>query len=264
MPIINQVVSGGGSGPAHYIEKSVDANGKLVNGNTMIDLTGVTDIGDYVLQSAYKGVQFPNNTTITFSNLTTISGAQACGNMFQNTTGISSVALPSLTTISGSQACSNMFATASINNPISFSLPSLTTISGAQACQSMFAFCGATTFDLSSLTTISGFNAGETMFGYNSHLTSVNVNSLTNLTGNGACARMFISCTALSSLSFPALTSTSFGTYTNQFTGMLQGVTGCTVHFPSNLQSVIGSWSDVTAGFGGTNTTVLFDLPATE
>ena len=44
---------------------------------------------------------------------------------------------------------------------------------------------------------------------------------------------------------------------------MLQGVTGCTVHFPSNLQSVIGSWSDVTAGFGGTNTTVLYDLPAT-
>jgi hypothetical protein len=45
---------------------------------------------------------------------------------------------------------------------------------------------------------------------------------------------------------------------------MLPGVTGCTVHFPSNLQSVIGSWADVTEGFGGTNTTVLFDLPATE
>lgn len=25
-----------------------------------------------------------------------------------------------------------------------------------------------------------------------------------------------------------------------------------------------GAWTDVTAGFGGTNTTVLFDLPATE
>ena len=35
------------------------------------------------------------------------------------------------------------------------------------------------------------------------------------------------------------------------------------MHFPSNLQSVIGSWSDVQNGFGGTNTTVLFDLPAT-
>ena len=45
---------------------------------------------------------------------------------------------------------------------------------------------------------------------------------------------------------------------------MLSGVTGCTVHFPSNLQSVIGSWTSVSAGFSGTNTTVLFDLTATE
>ena len=69
--------------------------------------------------------------------------------------------------------------------------------------------------------------------------------------------------TKITSLSFPALTQTSFGNYTNCFNNMLYCVTGCTVHFPSNLQSVIGSWSDVTKGFGGTNTTVLFDLTAT-
>ena len=45
---------------------------------------------------------------------------------------------------------------------------------------------------------------------------------------------------------------------------MLSGVTGCTVHFPSNLETVIGDWSSVTSGFGGTDTTVLFDLPSTE
>jgi len=45
---------------------------------------------------------------------------------------------------------------------------------------------------------------------------------------------------------------------------MLSGCSNVTVHFPSNLQSVIGSWYDVQNGFGGTNTTVLFDLPATE
>ena len=44
---------------------------------------------------------------------------------------------------------------------------------------------------------------------------------------------------------------------------MLNGVTGCTVHFPSNLKSLMMYWSDVTRGFGGTNTIVLFDLPAT-
>lgn len=65
--------------------------------------------------------------------------------------------------------------------------------------------------------------------------------------------------TSLETLSFPSLTSTS----TMYFTDMLTGVTGCVVHFPSNLQSVIGSSTDVASGFGGTNTTVLFDLPAT-
>ena len=94
-------------------------------------------------------------------------------------------------------------------------------------------------------------------------LTSVDLSSLTTINGSYAMYYAFQSCTGLTNISFPALTSTSFGSYTNQFNYMLRGVTGCTVHFPSNLQSVIGSWSDVTNGFGGTNTTVLFDLPAT-
>lgn len=65
-------------------------------------------------------------------------------------------------------------------------------------------------------------------------------------------------------LNFPALKSDSFGTNTDCFEDMVVGCTGVTVHFPSNLQSVIGQWADVLGGFGGTNTTVLFGLPATE
>ena len=63
----------------------------------------------------------------------------------------------------------------------------------------------------------------------------------------------------ITKLEFPSLKSTS----TISMNNMLEDVTGCTVHFPSNLQSVIGQSEDVLAGFGGTNTTVLFDLPAT-
>lgn len=96
-----------------------------------------------------------------------------------------------------------------------------------------------------------------------SPISTANFPSLTKISFQ-SLFRGFMSCPNLQSVSFPALTSQSFGTYTNQFNQMLQGVTGCTVHFPSNLESVIGSWSDVTSGFGGTNTTVLFDLPATE
>jgi hypothetical protein len=94
-------------------------------------------------------------------------------------------------------------------------------------------------------------------------LTNVTFPSLNSIE-DGGLNRAFAYCQYLISLSFPALTSQSFG-YDNtfQFADMLIDCSNVTVHFPSNLQSVIGNWSDVTQGFGGTNTTVLFDLPAT-
>lgn len=97
-----------------------------------------------------------------------------------------------------------------------------------------------------------------------SSLTSVSFPALAEIKNSQIFMYCFSGCTSLTSVSFPALTSQSFGSYTNQFQNMLNGVSGCTVHFPSNLQSVISSWSDVTNGFSGTNTTVLFDLTATE
>lgn len=115
--------------------------------------------------------------------------------------------------------------------------------------------------DLSSLTTI-GSNGFEYAFSYCKGLTSVNFPNLINIEHAGLYSA-FMSCSNLRSLSFPSLTSASFSGRYDQFTYMLFSVTGCTVHFPSNLQSVIGSWSDVQSGFGGTNTTVLFDLTAT-
>ena len=66
-------------------------------------------------------------------------------------------------------------------------------------------------------------------------------------------------------MSFPALTSDFFGSsYNYQFMGMLGNTENVTVHFPSNLQAVIGNEDDVINGFDGTDTTILFDLPATE
>ena len=113
-----------------------------------------------------------------------------------------------------------------------------------------------------SLTSIGSSGLQYCFSGCTSLTTAPTFVNLTTLKTNGF-RYCFQNCTSLTSISFPALTSTSFGSSTNQFNNMLKGVTGCTVHFPSNLQSVIGSWSDVTAGFGGTNTTVLFDLTAT-
>lgn len=270
------------------IQKVKDANGKVVGGSTIIDLDGATDVGDYALTYAYY-----SNMSITgaidLSSLTTISGRNACQNMFYICRNITSFDLSSLTTISGQYACQNMFyGCTGLTGAIDLS--SLTTVSGSNGCDNMFRDCTSiTSVDLSSLTTISGKLGCGSMFTYCSFITSVDLSGLTTVSGQQGCSQMFsgcsaltsftfnnlsnigsyalyqtfTGCTSLTSLSFPALTSTSFGSYTDQFNRMLNGVTGCTVHFPSNLQSVIGSWSDVTAGFGGTNTTVLFDLPAT-
>ena len=222
--------------PAHYIEKAVDANGKLINGSTIMDFTGVTNVGHYILYYAYY-----NNTsisgTVDMSDLTTISGNYACRDMFTGCIGITSVDLSGLTTVSGVSACQNMF----------------------QGCT------GITSIDLSGLTTVSGGGTNSCIYMFKgcTGITSVDLSGLTTISSSGVCQYMFQNCTSLTTLSFPSLTSNSFDSYTSQFNNMLQGVTGCTVHFPSNLQSVIGSWASVTSGFGGTNTTVLFDLPAT-
>ena len=251
--------------PALYREFQLDNTGKLEPNTTtthIMDFTGVTDVESYALAQAYN-----NNANVTgavnMSDLTTLSGNNACYNMFALCFGLTGVGLPALTTVSGSYACTYMFYVCS--NLTSISLPALTTISGSSACSNMFNGCKKlTNVSLPALTTISGSSACSNMFNGCKKLTNVSLPALTTVSGSYACSGMFGDCTSLTSLSFPALTSTSFGSYTTQFNKMLNGVTGCTVHFPSNLQPVIGSWADVVAGFGGTNTTVLFDLPATE
>ena len=67
---------------------------------------------------------------------------------------------------------------------------------------------------------------------------------------------------------FPSLTTNFYelgaGTRSSAnliFTNMLYNRSGCNVHFPENLEPVINSWADVINGFGGNNTTILFDLP---
>lgn len=257
--------SGGGGSP-YSIQKSVDANNKLINGgSTIIDLTGVTDIDNYVLSHSYY-----NNTDISgnidMSDLINISGLEACTSAFEISSlydYITSVDLSSLKSITGNRACSNMFANRRITSVDLSSLESI--LSNSNACYRMFGNNALSSLSLPSLKIVSSSYGCDEMFASQySTYTSVNFPLLSTINGVYAFRRMFRYCTNLISLSFPALTSNSFGSYTNQFYQMLAGCLNVVVHFPSNLQSVIGSWSDVTNGFGGTNTTVLFDLPATE
>ena len=149
-------------------------------------------------------------------------------------------------------------------------LDALETVTGANVFQTSFQDCtNLITLTFSNLATASATHCFGQMCKNCTSLTTVSFDKLSTLSGSYAfggtnsVGGAFNGCTSLATLSFPSLTSNSFGSSTNQFNMMLKGVTGCTVHFPSNLQSVIGSWSSVTSGFGGTNTTVLFDLSAT-
>lgn len=209
--------------PAHYVEKTVDSNGKLINGSNIINLSGTNDIGNYALYGVYRGnTNIPS--AVDLSALRSVSGYFGCNSMFYECTGITSVDLSSLTSVSGSYGCRDMFD--GCTGITSVDLSSLTDVSGAESCRNMFLGCtGLTSVDLSALTSVSGY---------------------------WGCYYMFYGCTRLTSLSFPALKTVTGG---QAFQNMLGGVTGCTAHFPSNLSSY-------NFNLGGSNT-VLYDLPTT-
>ena len=282
MAIINQIVKGGGTtptgtmyiisngtynvtdkaianvqvpttAPAHYIEKAVDANGKLIGGSTVISFNGVTDIGNYALMRAYS-----NNTNITgvidMSDLTTVSGGYACNYTFYGCTGLTSADLSSLTTVSGDRACQDMFA--SCTGLTSVVLSSLTTISGSMfACDSMFGSCaGLITVSLPALTTVSGGSGCSSMFTNCTGLTSASLPALTTATARNAFGNMFQNCTSLATVYIGGTTAIDFGSNTNQFNNMFQGCTqNIDVYAPAASQSTIEAFSGYPK-FGGTGT----------
>ena len=229
---VNTITGSGSSGETNYLGRIVTEEGVLQFPSESFSFSlpdNVTSIGNYGLYGAFQVCT--SLTSVDFSNLTSISDYGLPG-AFNGCTGLTSVDLSNVTGI-GNYGLSSTF----------------------NSCTSL------TSVDLSNLQSI-GDNGLLSAFRGCTSLTSVDLSNVTSI-DNAGLSSAFDSCTSLTSLSFPKLNSNSFGGYTNQFYRMLSGVTGCTVHFPSNLESVIGSWSDVTSGFGGTDTVVLFDLLAT-
>lgn len=273
MPIINTVIAGGGttptgtititnngitdvtnyasadvqvptSAPALYREFQLDNNGVLIPNTTtthIMDFTGMTNVGDYLLTSAYSG-----NTNISgsvdMSDLTGIGGAYACNLMFANCSGITSADISSLTTVSGSNSCQYMFSYSGLT---SFNLSSLTTINGSSACRGMFQGCtGLISANLSALTTISGSNSCDSMFNVCTGLTSADLSALTTITGTNACAYMFMDCSSLATVYIGGTTAIEFGTRTNQFNGMFSGCSqNIDVYAPAASQAKIETLS---------------------
>lgn len=245
----------------NYIVPKKNVNGVYKNPDTAtsFSLNGATCIDNYALTYAFRSCT--NLTSVDLSSLTTISGASALYYSFSECTNLTSVDLSSLTTIEIANGMSSCFS--SCTGITSINLSSLTTISGSSGMSYCFNACtNLTSVDLSSLTTISGGYGMNSCFA-GCPLTSVNLPSLTTISGSNAMSYCFNGCTGLTELRFPALQS--FGTSTstiNQFNNMLSAVTGCTLHFPSNMQSEVERRTGY-PNFGGTNTVVLFDLPPT-
>lgn len=246
--------------PVGWLPRKVE-NSVLNLSSQMPDFTGITEIGDYALAYA-----FYNNGVLT-------------GNMD----------LSNITKV-GVEGLSYAFYYSHIKN---VDLSNLTEIK-EKGLRYAFYYSEIETVNLSKITEVGNFNNTNYTSGlyyafyYAENLISVDLSNLITVGVQGLYStfshasiktftfdklqtvareglRYAFAYSKIESLYFPALLSSSFISPNNQqLYGMLNSVIGCTVHFPSNLQSVIGYWSDAVNGFGGTNTTVLFDLPATE
>lgn len=277
-------ISSGGVDTAGWIPRDIDANGKLVGSTRVPNFAGVKSIETYALYYAsYKNIHMVG--TVSFPDLLRIDEQWACLRAFESNPRITAVSMPLLTTIAAREPCQYMFY--NCVGITSVDLHSLESILGgtnsSSDCEYMFSRCtGITSVDLSSLKYVRGYDSCYNMFKDCTGITSINLSSLEEI-GNSSCSYMFKGCsnlenadvsnvqiigdggckqmfadTKVKNLLFSSLTAQGLGNKTNQFDDMLSGVTGCTVVFPSALQSVMGNWTSVQNGFGGTNTTVLF------
>lgn len=270
--------------PSGWIPKKV-VNGKVEIGTELPNFTGITDVGDYVYYYAFYTADGNSDIkgNLDLSSLTEINGKYAFYSAFQNCFGLKSVNIENLTEIK-SESASCFSHTFSICRGLeSANLKSLKNIYGNNACSYMFDGCsGLKTVNLDSLEYVQGKNCLTYMFHNCSGLESINLGNLSVVDGSYTCSSMFLDCQSLKDVNLEKLSSLGNSSFNlafrncislqnlyfpslnvitdNSLSGMLNGCDGVTVHFKAERQS---SWENLTSflnGFGGTNTTILWDL----
>ena len=193
-------------------------------------------------------------TYTTPSGITTIA-ARALQYAFYGDANISHADLSAVTTLSGLDCLYHAFDSSTL---ASVDLSALTNVGSAGGLRYAFQNCA----NLATITvgSQSGFNATSNAFAYGcsgcTSLTAATINMKSMF--QQACRGAFENCTSLTSVSFPVLTSINSTHKNNVMSGMLTGCSDVAVHFPAAMQATVSTISDLT--FGGTNTTVLFDL----
>ena len=262
------------------------SNGMLERPQTSFSYTmpsSVTDIGEHAFQFSFVGSAIQE---FGFSqNITSITSDYACSQMCSDCANLWNVDFSNIEQVNGTETFSMAFAgtglqvlapaiqsiygTDIFNGVCSgcpdleaFVFADLTTITGSQNFAGACDGCPSLlSVDFQSLTTISGGSANFTYaFSGCEALNEVLFDSLTTISGSYVFEQAFSGCISLTELNFPSLTTLTNTGGESTFNDMLVDCDGVTVHFPAALQSTIGNWQSVLDGFGGTNTTVLFDL----
>ena len=255
---IATIPSGGGTFIG--IPREVNAQGVYGVSQTITSFAlpgNATKLGHYALYGAFYGSQ--SLTSVDMSSVTGFAVGDiknACGHAFHGCSNLTSVDLSNLTEIRGQYAF--QYAFAECTSLTSINLSSVTSISGAYSAEAMFMGCTSlTSVNLSGLQAL--YQYLNSTFRGCVNLTTVDFSSLSDIKISSAFLQTFNGCTSLSSLAFPSLTNNSFGSYSNQFERMLEGCSNVTLHFPSAIQTKVTTLTGY-PNFGGTNTTVLFDL----
>ena len=225
---------------------------KLSDGITSLSFSSnLTDIsGDYACQEICN--EAFNFQTINWGGVTAVSGYCGMQNAF-GASGVTSINIP-IEDVSGNEACLSMFGYCP---DLQSATLSLINVSGNLGCAYMFQNCGVLdTVNISALEAVSGDYGLQGMFEGCESLVTLTFSALEEL-ASGALTGLCSSCISLTTLSFPSLTTLADDTV---FDDMLVDCENVTVHFPSALQSTIENYQSVLDGFGGTNTTILFDL----
>ena len=218
-----------------------------------------------------------NPYIISFPSLTTISGEYACQSMFENFRMIddnwdgekeSIISFPSLENITSYAGAFNKAFTISTVYAVEF--PKLTEINEYGVFESAFYECGNLSIvDFPLLETIRGGCTFKRAFesvhsggsGYH-EFTEISFPNLKYIIGYKCFLEAFKDCIELRDIYFNKVEKlySDYSPSMNNFKNMLSGCTDVTIHFPANLNPSKVSVLDTYPDFGGTNTTILFDL----